>query len=79
MGVLQRSPACIAVSNQNQFLLDDFQRALPDFRAEDNVGSVFSDQRYLACAVVRVARQPSFENSRPLVLGTGRGQGDCRG
>jgi hypothetical protein len=52
MGVLQRSPVCIAVFNQNQFLLNDFQHALPDFRPDDNVGSVFSDQRYLACAVV---------------------------
>jgi hypothetical protein len=51
-GVFQRSPACIAVSNQNQFLLDDFQRALPDFRPEDNVGSIFSVRRYVACAIV---------------------------
>jgi hypothetical protein len=47
MGVWERSPACIAVSNQNQSLLDDFRRALPDFRPEDNVGSAFSVRRYV--------------------------------
>jgi Alpha amylase, catalytic domain len=47
MGVWERSPACIAVSNQNQVLLDDFRRALADFRPEDNVGSAFSVRRYV--------------------------------
>jgi hypothetical protein len=47
MGVWERSPACIAVSNQNQVLLDDFRRALPDFRPEDNVGSAYSVRRYV--------------------------------
>jgi len=32
MGVWERSPAGIAIANQNKALLDDFRRALPDFR-----------------------------------------------
>jgi len=47
MGVWERSPACIAISNQNQVLLDDFRRALPDFRSADNVGSAYSVRRYV--------------------------------
>jgi hypothetical protein len=47
MGVWERSPACIAISNQNHVLLDDFRRALPDFRPEDNVGSAYSVRRYV--------------------------------
>ena len=39
MGVWERSPAGIAIANQNTALLDDFRRALPDFQASDNVGS----------------------------------------
>ena len=47
MGVWERSPACVAISNQNRGLLDDFHRALPDFRSEDNVGSAYSVRRYV--------------------------------
>jgi hypothetical protein len=47
MGVWERSPACIAISNQHRVLLDDFHRALPDFRPEDNVGSAYSVRRYV--------------------------------
>ena len=47
MGVWERSAACIAISNQNQVLLDDFHHALPDFRPEDNVGSAYSVRRYV--------------------------------
>ena len=32
MGVWERSPAGIAIANRNNGLLDDFRRALPDFR-----------------------------------------------
>ncbi len=38
MGVWERSPAGIAIANQNKNLVEDFRRALPDFRPEDNVG-----------------------------------------
>src|SRR6516165_5780927 len=46
MGVWERSPACIAISNQNQVLLVDFHHAIPDFRPKDNVGSAYSVRRY---------------------------------
>ena len=47
MGVWERSPAGIAIANQNQHLLRDFQQALPDFRAEDNVGSPYCVRHYV--------------------------------
>jgi hypothetical protein len=47
MGVWKRSPAGIAISNKNQTLLDDFRRALPDFRPEDNAGSPYCIRRYV--------------------------------
>jgi hypothetical protein len=47
MGVWERSPAGIAIANQNQNLLTDFHRALPDFRPEDNVGSPYCVRRYV--------------------------------
>ena len=48
MGVWERSPAGIAIANQNQNLLQDFRRALPDFGPEDNVGSPYCVRRYVA-------------------------------
>jgi hypothetical protein len=36
----------IEISMQNQVLLQDFRRALPDFAAEDNVGSPYFVRRY---------------------------------
>ena len=39
MGVWERSPASIRISMQNQGLLGDFRRALPDFSENDNIGS----------------------------------------
>ena len=47
MGVWERSPAGIAIANQNKNLVDDFRRALPDFKPEDNVGSPYCIRRYL--------------------------------
>ena len=47
MGVWERSPAGTVIASQNCNLLADFQRALPDFRAEDNVGSPYSVRRYV--------------------------------
>ena len=47
MGVWERSPAGIAIANQNTGLLEDFRRALPDFRAEDNVGSPYCIRNYV--------------------------------
>ena len=47
MGVWERSPAGIAISNRNENLLDDFEQALPDFRKQDNVGSPYCVRRYV--------------------------------
>jgi glycosidase len=47
MGVWERSPAGIAIANRNEGLLEDFRKALPDFRPEDNVGSPYCIRRYV--------------------------------
>jgi hypothetical protein len=47
MGVWERSPAGIAIANKNKGLLEDFRRALPDFRTEDNVGSPYCVKHYV--------------------------------
>src|SRR4030042_4495344 len=47
MGVWERSPSGIAIANQNKGLLEDFRRALSDFRPEDNVGSPYCVRRYV--------------------------------
>lgn len=47
MGVWERSPAGIGISMRNKGLLEDFRRALPDFSAEDNVGSPYCVRRYV--------------------------------
>ncbi len=47
MGVWERSPAGIGVAMQNQGLLDDFRRALPDFSPEDIVGSPYCVRSYM--------------------------------
>jgi hypothetical protein len=47
MGVWERSPAGIAIANRNPNLLDDFRRALPDYRTEDNVGSPYCVKQYV--------------------------------
>lgn len=47
MGVWERSRAGIEIANRNQNLLQDFRRALPDSRAEDNVGSPYCVRRYV--------------------------------
>ncbi|MBV8115505.1 MAG: alpha-amylase, partial [Silvibacterium sp.] len=46
MGVWERSPAGVVIANRNPGLLEDFHRALPDFRPEDNVGSPYCIHRY---------------------------------
>ena len=47
MGVWERSPAGISIANENKNLLDDFRRALPDFRPDDNIGSPYCVRRYV--------------------------------
>jgi hypothetical protein len=74
MGVWQRSPACIAISNRNQALLDDFRRTLPDFRLEDNVGSAYSVRQYVvdrrlgAAEGLVTARQELARRGMRLIL-----------
>ena len=46
MGVWQRSPAGVAISMQNDGLLAEFRRVLPDFTAQDNVGSAYCIKAY---------------------------------
>ncbi len=47
MGVWERSPAGAAIAQANRELLDEFRRALADFRPEDNVGSPYCVRRYV--------------------------------
>ena len=47
MGVWERSPESIRISMQNQDLLADFRRVLPDFSEKDNIGSAYSVRRYV--------------------------------
>ncbi|MFZ4523868.1 MAG: alpha-amylase family glycosyl hydrolase, partial [Bacteroidales bacterium] len=46
MGVWERSPRGIAISNQHPGNLADFRRALPDFSFADNVGSPYCVRNY---------------------------------
>jgi hypothetical protein len=50
MGVWERSPAGIAIANQNTNLVADFRRALPGFALEDNVGSPYCIRGYVVDA-----------------------------
>src|SRR6516225_6224920 len=56
MGVWERSPAGIAIANENANLLADFRRALPDFRPEDNVGSPIAYAAMLSIGTLEVLR-----------------------
>jgi glycosidase len=74
MGVWERSPAGIAIANRNKGLLDDFRRALPDFRPQDNVGSPYSVRRYLVDKPMggpdglAIARQELAKRGMNLIL-----------
>ncbi len=74
MGVWERSPAGIAIANQNQGLLEDFRRALPDFRSEDNVGSPYCirdyvvDQHFGGPEGLAVARRELSQRGMNLIL-----------
>ena len=46
MGVWERSPAGIAISLRNDSLVGEFRRVLPDFSAQDNVGSAYCIRDY---------------------------------
>ena len=74
MGVWERSPAGIAIANQNKNLINDFRRALPDFRPEDNVGSPYCIRRYVVDKHLggpeglAIARQELAERNMKLLL-----------
>jgi hypothetical protein len=74
MGVWERSPAGVAIANQNKSLLDDFRRALPDFSPEDNVGSPYCIRRYVVdehlggSEGLAVARQELSHRGMQLIL-----------
>jgi Alpha amylase, catalytic domain len=74
MGVWERSPAGIAVSNQNQGLVEDFRRALPDFLPEDNYGSPYCIRRYVVDSrlggpeSLAVARRELSKRGMKLIL-----------
>ena len=74
MGVWERSPAGIAIANQNKGLLDDFRRALPDFKPEDNVGSPYCIRRYVVDKHLggpeglAIARQELAQRNMKLLL-----------
>ena len=46
MGVWERSPAGVGISQRNDALLAEFRRVLPDFAPEDNVGSAYCVKAY---------------------------------
>jgi hypothetical protein len=50
MGVWERSPAGIAIANQNAALCREFAQTLPDYRVEDNVGSAYCIRNYTVAA-----------------------------
>jgi hypothetical protein len=62
MGVWERSPAGIAIANQNKGLLGDFRRALPDFLQEDNVGSPYCVRNYVVDE--RIGGPPGLATAR---------------
>ena len=74
MGVWERSPAGVAIANQNTNLLNDFRRALPDYRPEDNVGSPYCVRRYVVDphlggpAGLAIARQELAKRGMKLLL-----------
>jgi hypothetical protein len=84
MGVWERSPAGMAVSMNNAGLLADFQRALPDFAAADNVGSPYCVRRYVVdeqlggpagLAAAPAAACPTGHTADPRLRPQSRGPG----
>jgi hypothetical protein len=74
MGVWARSPAGIGISMRNPGLLEDFRRALPDFAAQDNVGSPYCVRSYVVDdhlggpAGLAAAREALAERGIRLIL-----------
>lgn len=74
MGVWERSPASVAIANQNEHLVDEFRQVLPDFRPEDNAGSPYAIRRYIVDAKLggraglAVAREQLRQRGMKLLL-----------
>lgn len=74
MGVWQRSPMGIAVSNRNSGLLRDFLAALPDYTTADNVGSPYCvrgyevDQHFGGPKALAIARRELAKRGMKLIL-----------
>jgi glycosidase len=74
MGVWERSPRGIAISNAHAGNLADFRRALPDFSFADNVGSPYCVKRYAVDAQLggdeglAVARNELARRGMKLIL-----------
>jgi hypothetical protein len=74
MGAWERSPAGIAIANQNRNLQESFRQALPDFVPRDNVGSPYCVRRYVVdqhlggAKGLAVARQELSKRGMRLVL-----------
>jgi hypothetical protein len=47
MGVWERSPVGVSISNRNSGLVNEFRRVLPDFHPLDNIGSAYCIRRYV--------------------------------
>ncbi len=69
MGVWQRSPAGLAIAQQNPELVASFGQALPDLQADDVIGSPYCIAGY--------ALEPRF--GQPEALATARGELASRG
>ena len=74
MGVWERSPEGIRISNADAGLRAEFSRTLPDFTTEDNVGSAYCvrryevDERLGGAQGLAVARKMLAERGMRLIL-----------
>jgi len=78
MGVWERSPMGIQVALDNEGLMADFRRALPDLRPEDIVGSPYCVRRYVVdehlggAQGLATARRTLRERGLRLILDSSR-------
>jgi len=74
MGVWERSPECIKISNADQGNLSDFNKALSDFSPEDNTGSPYCVRNYSVDSKLggnhglAIAREKLAERNISLIL-----------
>ncbi|MCX6286813.1 MAG: alpha-amylase family glycosyl hydrolase [Bacteroidetes bacterium] len=74
MGVWERSPECIKISNADPGNLSDFNKALKDFSLEDNTGSPYCvrnysvDQNLGGNHGLAIAREKLLERNIALIL-----------